>query len=74
MNLPSETFRAGRHIRPWVNAADASFLLSHVDYAYTALYTHNFQVFQGITRKIRLGYPRADIEQVLREKNSFILC
>jgi hypothetical protein len=29
-----------------------------VDYAHTVLYTHNFQLFQDITRKIRLGYPQ----------------
>jgi hypothetical protein len=28
------------------------------DYAHTAYYTHNCEVFQGITRKIRLGYPQ----------------
>jgi hypothetical protein len=29
-----------------------------MDYAHTVLYTHNFQLFQDITRKIRLGYPQ----------------
>ena len=28
------------------------------DYACTALYTHNFQAFQSITRKIEWGYPQ----------------
>ena len=40
------------------NVEDVSSFLHHVDYAYTTSYTHNFQVFQGITRKIRLGYPQ----------------
>jgi hypothetical protein len=28
------------------------------DYACTTLYTHNFQAFQSITRKIEWGYPQ----------------
>jgi hypothetical protein len=28
------------------------------DYACTALYTHNYKAFQGITRKIERDYPR----------------
>ena len=29
-----------------------------MDYAHTMLYTHNYQAFQGITRKIGRCYPR----------------
>ena len=48
------------HLRlfPWINAEDISSLLRHVDYAYTALYTHNYKEFQSITRKIEPGYPK----------------
>ena len=45
---------------PWVNAEDVSFLLQHVHCVHTALYTHNRKVFQGMTHKIGLGYPRAN--------------
>jgi hypothetical protein len=40
------------------NVEDVSSFLHHVDYAYTALYTHNYKEFQGITRKIERGYLR----------------
>src|SRR5438132_13972691 len=45
-------------VLPRLHHEDGLDLPPSAHYACTALYTHNSQVFQGITRKIRLGYPR----------------
>jgi hypothetical protein len=47
-------------ILPRPHHEDGLDLPPSADYACTALYTHNFQVFQDITRKIRLGYPQGN--------------
>jgi len=52
-----------RNIPPcatWGNHKAILHLLQVVDYAYTALYTHNCMAFQGITRKIGLSYSRGN--------------
>src|SRR6516164_698202 len=54
----SQTLVVHLRLFPWINAEDISSLLRHVDYAYTALYTHNYKEFQSITRKIEPGYPK----------------
>jgi hypothetical protein len=45
------------------------------DYADIAYYTHNREVFQGITRKIRLGYPQENYAcNTLATVSARILC